>query len=192
SPGVRGQPHSEPVAMRRRLLEMIVPLLGSTLILLSLTAVGHGTRAALRDRVTLIFADIDCAPPPGQDRIEFLDEVQYLAGFPDRLPLLDDDLARRLAEAFASHPWVEQVERVEIVAPGRVRVQLAYRTPVLAVRQGNRLRAVDRYGVLLPATAATEGLPVYEASAPPSGPAGAPWGNEAIECAARTAAAYPR
>src|SRR5205085_1645284 len=63
----------------------------------------------------------------------FLGEVQYLGGLPERLALLDDDLPGRLAEAFARHPWVEKVERVEVVPPGRVRARLTYRTPVLAV-----------------------------------------------------------
>src|SRR5438105_10076255 len=67
-----------------------------------------------RDRYILAFADIDCAPPPGLGRAEFLDEVQYLAGSPDRLRLLDEDLPARLAACFGRHPWGAKVERVDV------------------------------------------------------------------------------
>ena len=58
-----------------------------------------------------------------------------------------------MQEGFAKHPWVAQVEKVEVVPPRSVRVALAYRQPVLAVvvtpdlaepnGQGRALRAVD-------------------------------------------------
>src|SRR5262249_11509433 len=108
---------------------------------------------------------------------------------PERLPLLDEDLPRRLAEAFERHPWVEKVERVEVCPPGRVQVRHVYRVPVLAVPVAGQLRAVDCHGILLPATAPPQVLPVFkEPAAPPQGPAGTPWGDPAVEAAARAAA----
>jgi hypothetical protein len=166
-------------------------LLGVALVLGAVVLIGELTRAALRDsdRYTLAFTAIDCPPPPAQDRATFLSEVQYLAEMPDQLRLLDDDLARRLAEAFARHPWVERVERVAL-GPQKVHVRLAFRTPVLAVPVVGQTRAVDGHGILLPPGADVEGLPVYDGqAAPPAGPAGTLWGDAAVEAAARTAAA---
>ena len=33
-----------------------------------------------------------------------------------RLSIMDDDLVERIADAFARHPWVAKVERVERVS----------------------------------------------------------------------------
>ena len=58
-----------------------------------------------------------------------------MAGIPDRLSVLEPGLPSRLAAAFtAHHPWVESVERVEVVPPHRLCVRLRFRTPVLRVR----------------------------------------------------------
>lgn len=161
-----------------------------------LFALGHATRDGVRDleRYAVRFADIDCASPPGQARADFLSEVQYLAGLPDRLRILDGDLPRRLAAAFADHPWVEAVERVEVTPERRVRARLVFRQPALAVtwldaRGAVQTRAVDGGGVLLPAGAETAGLPLWNAgSQGPQRPAGRPWPRPGIEAAARTVA----
>ena len=180
--------------MRKSLLQALGPPLVAALLLAGLIALGRAARDALRpqDRYAVAFGDLDCEPPPGEERAAFLGEVQYLAGLPERLPVLDEELPARLAEAFARHPWVEKVERVEVVPPGRVRARLTYRTPVLAVvlhGQAQDGRAVDRDGILLPAGAPLAGLPIFYAVAPPpAGPAGSPWGDKAVEAAARTAA----
>ena len=59
--------------------------------------------------------------------------MQFFAGMPDAVCVLDDGLPARLSAAFAKHPWVARVEAVEVVAPRRVRVRLTYRTAVLRV-----------------------------------------------------------
>jgi hypothetical protein len=138
-------------------------------------------------RYTVPFADIDCQPPPGQERADFLAEVQYLAHQPERLPLLDDGLARRLAEAFARHPRVQQVQRVEVVPPRKVRIHLNYRVPVLAVPYEGQTRVVDGRATLLPAGTKAAGLPVFRGKVPPPGQAGTCWRDEDLEAAALTA-----
>src|SRR5262249_15474475 len=60
---------------------------------------GDGIRDS--DRYPTAFADIECPPPPIQSCADFLAEVQYLANQPARLHVLDEDLPRRLAVAFA-------------------------------------------------------------------------------------------
>lgn len=74
------------------------------------------------------FAAIDCTPPPGQSRTDFLDDVQYLSLLPDRISLLDRELRQRLSHAFALHPDVETVESITIETSGRIRVELRYRS----------------------------------------------------------------
>src|SRR5262245_42882014 len=91
---------------------VLLLLLGVALVFGAVVLIGQLTRAAMQDsdRFKVAFTDIDCPPPPAQDRATFLSEVQYLAELPDQLRLLDEGLVRRLAEAFACHPWVERVE----------------------------------------------------------------------------------
>ena len=48
------------------------------------------------------------------------------------LSIMDDDLAERIANAFARHPWVAKVERVT-KQYGSVKVELVYRKPVCMV-----------------------------------------------------------
>ena len=65
------------------------------------------------------------------------------------LSLMDDDLADRIANAFARHPWVERVQQV-IKKPGSVKVDLVYRKPACMVEVPGGFQPVDAAGVLLP------------------------------------------
>jgi hypothetical protein len=104
-------------------------MVGTTSLLVAIFAAGKLTRDAVRnwDRYTVAFADIDCTPPPGQDCLDFLAEVQYLAGMPDRLSILDEDLAAHLADAFARHPLVERVRKIAVRPARQVQVRLDFR-----------------------------------------------------------------
>jgi hypothetical protein len=173
--------------MRTRAAQLLGPLVGAGLLVLGLIVLGKAARDRLRQHqdYALAVGDIDCPAPPGMRRPEFLAEVQYLGPLPDRLPALDDETAVRLSAAFARHPWVESVEEVRLLPPSGARVRLVFRTPALAVPQPGGTRVVDGHGVLLPAGAPTEGLPVYVGSAPPpAGLAGEPWGDPAVTAAA--------
>jgi hypothetical protein len=165
------------------LVAVLAVFLGG-LIILGQVALEHIRQ---RERYTVAFADIECEPPPGMTRAAFLDEVQYLSNLPGKLNLLEEDLGRRLAIGFSRHPWVEKVEEVELLPTREVKLHLVIRRPVLAVRLGKELRAVDGRGVLLPADAATEGLPIYQGKPrPPAGPAGTRWGDSALEAQAKS------
>jgi hypothetical protein len=160
---------------------------------LALGGIVLGGRLALdslreEERYTLPLAAVECDPPPGLSRADFLDEVEYYGTLPRRLHLLDEGLPARLAEGFAKHPWVAKVEKVEVLPPSEVRVQLAYRVPALVVKSEAGTRVVDGGGVLLPRSAPCEGLPVFDGKASrPAGPAGTRWGDPAVEAAARKA-----
>jgi hypothetical protein len=176
-------------APRRWFVQCLATLLVVAAFLAGLIMVGQWAHERIRgtSRYAVPFADIACTPPPGMARAEFLDEVQYLSRLPAQLGFLDDDLSRNLAAAFADHPWVEKVDGVILQPPRQIQVRLVMRRPVLAVRTPEGLGAVDRQGVRLPRTAATEGLPVFAGEArPPQGPAGTKWGDPAVEERARS------
>lgn len=141
------------------------------------------------ERYVLPVTKIECSPPPGMERIEFLEEVQYYARLPVQLHLLEENLPKKLAEALAHHPWVKRVDLVEIIPPRQVRAHLTYRTPILAVRWKDQLRALDAEGILLPLKAPTAHLPVYpKTPSRPTGPAGTVWNDPELLAAVRKAA----
>ena len=98
-------------------VQLLILAAGLGVVFGGLITLARVTRDKVRDseRYAALFADIECTPPPGMNRADFLNEVRYQTDFPERLHLLDDDLKQRLYEAFGQHPWVEKV------APGIVR-----------------------------------------------------------------------
>lgn len=170
--------------MRRQLPRIVVALVAAATILFGLMRLGQYARSRLdaTGYYAVTWADFRGNAPPGVGRDAFLAEVQYLGGLPDTFDSLDKSLAVRLAAAFARHPWVERVDAVTLRPPA---VRLTFRVPALAVAG----RAVDGHGVLLPAGASLDGLPVLRGVAPPKGTAGLPWGNAEVEDAARAAGA---
>ncbi len=177
-----------PRPLRPWLVQMALPLLAGAALLGAVVFLGGRAREELRQRgrYDTQFADVEVDPPPGLTREELLGEVQYLSGWPDRFDPRDGDTCARLGRAFAAHPWVEEVQRVEKKA-GHLRVELVHRVPVLNVQFGGARRAVDRHGVLLPAAAATADRPrLVGPVAPPSGRPGSAWGDKNVEAAAST------
>jgi hypothetical protein len=173
--------------MQIRASRVLAPVVGAALLIVGLIALGRAARDQLRqhENSTLAVRDIDCPSPPGLQRPEFLAEVQYVGNLPDRLPVLDDDTPARLSAAFARHPWVEKVEEVRVVKPAGASARLVFRTPALIVPQPAGPRVVDGHGILLPAGAPSEGLPVFRGTAPPpAGLAGEPWGDPDVTAAA--------
>ena len=179
--------------MRRWFIQIVLALLVCGLALASLVALGQYFRRHLRDDPRYYFplAEIECPSPPGVDRVAFLSEVQYLNGLPEQVSLLDDSLPERLAAAFVRHAWVGRVERVEIGPGRRIRLQLQFRHPLLAVTFSEKAlvtRAVDREGILLPREADIKSLPVlFGIFPPPAAGPGKPWGDPEVEAAARVA-----
>lgn len=124
----------EPVGRKRRwprwLVQIVLGLIVSALVVGGLVAVGNIARNSLgpHDRYLLPFTEIDCPSPPGQDRIEFLGEVQYNGQFPDAVNVLDPTLPDRLRTAFLKHRRVERVGKIEVLPPKKVRVELKFRS----------------------------------------------------------------
>jgi hypothetical protein len=197
---------------RTNLVRGLVLLLGISLFVAAVVLLAQFTRQNIRnwDRYTASFADIACPSPPAEDRDEFLAEVQYLAGMPDGLQVLDESLPAHLAAAFASHPWVERVEQVLITPPHQVEARLSFRTPVLEVVPANARSShvasppekgdaaattaaretawlVDGEGILLPRRHFRDDLPLLVSPRQPTAAAGQRWTDPGVEAAARTA-----
>src|SRR5258707_5557160 len=121
--------------MSKALVQVVAPFIGVALALWCVSVLGQHSRNYLQDqdRYRIAFQDIACSAPDGMAREEFLNEVQYLASWPDDVRLLEDGVVARLGRAFASHPSVEEVRRAEITSGWQVRVELAFRTPILTV-----------------------------------------------------------
>jgi hypothetical protein len=176
--------------MRRHTLQAAAAMLGAAVVLGGLIAGGRALRGRLvnNDQYQIPFAEIQCDSPPGMTREEFLGEVEYLSDFHSRVSLLDDAMPQQLQEAFLRHGWVESARILN--GPGRkIVAELTFRTPVLAVQFANGVRVVDAKGLLLPRSAAVDGLPILSEAKPPSSAAGKPWGDLRVEAAARVAAA---
>ena len=113
----------------RRLAQVVLGLGAAALVVGGVIAVGNVARDRLgpSDRYLLPFTEIECPAPPGQDRAEFLGEVQYIGPFPDRVNVLDPTLPDRLRAAFARHRKVERVGKITVLPPRRVLVELTFR-----------------------------------------------------------------
>ena len=149
---------------------------------------------AQRDRYETLFSHIECDAPPGYKRVIFLSEVSYHSKFPWRFQSIDPDLESKLSAAFAAHPWVAAVEGVSIGPENRIRVELKFRVPALAVRIAgteDRVRVVDTRGVLLPLE--TDGANLPRLATPvlsPTNPSGKPWPDETVRRAVELVEAH--
>jgi hypothetical protein len=174
--------------LRKWLVQLVLPLAAGLGLIAAVVLIGGTVRERLRHdggRV-IVFSDIECDPPEGLTRLEFLEQVQYLANLPDQFNLLDPDTSPHIVEALSTHPLVAAVSRVEQLPAGRLRVQLIYRVAVLCV--ANPAGVVDRDGVLLPSSTQHKDLPVLRARVafPLAGP-GHPWSDDTVKAAASVA-----
>ncbi len=81
-------------------------------------------------------------------------EVVRDAGLAGRLSVLEDNFVQVIEDAFALHPWVEEVVRITKRYPPGVDVQLKYREPIAVVElsgpNGAILVPIDAHAVHLP------------------------------------------
>lgn len=136
-------------------------------------------------------------PQPAWIHANVKEEVLRLAGN-GPLHLQDRQLVEHLGQAFALHPWVAGVVRVEKQHPARVEVTLRYRRPVLVVKvdaaDNQGLIFLDEEAVLLPSedlapTQARDYLRISAGGEVPAGGYGSIWKSPRIAGAARIAAA---
>jgi hypothetical protein len=107
---------------------VLVALAGAALAVGGVLALGGYLRDTVpaRGRHHIAVTDIDCDPPAGKTRTEFLGEVHYYGRLPEQLDAADPALPDRLREAFAKHPKVRRVEKVTVAPPDKVRVDVVY------------------------------------------------------------------
>ena len=163
----------------------LAPVVAGLLLLAAVIVLGWLALQSLHGqaRYQIAVADIDCTPPPNLSQAK-PSSTKCSTSPSCRIPFAySTTVCRpRLSAAFAKHPWVEQVQGVEVSAPKRVRVRLTYRTAVLKVRMGDADMPVDRVGVRLPTAALSETLPALHGDIrPPAGQEGQPWGDEQVE-----------
>ena len=171
----------------RGLAQLMLPLMVGAALLLTVLAIGQKLAGG---GPTVTFREIECDPPAGMTRQQFLEETQYLSGFPDRLK--HPSALREVHDAFGKHPWVLRVVRVQILRGGVASAELVYRRPVLAV--ASPPREVDDEGILLPRSDGRKGLPLLTTKvAAPVGKPGRSWGDVRVAAVAQVVAlVHPR
>jgi hypothetical protein len=187
------KPAAPEARARYRALAAVALTLGcAAALLFGLSRLGDEARRGIgpRDRYAIPVSEVRCPAPPGLSREQFLSEVRYVGDTGPTVQLLDPDLRAKLTKAFKAHPWVLNVDAVRAEPPGAIEVDLTFRTPALAVRDGTDARAVDTLGVLLPKGAPVVGLPELLGAVAPPGAAGVPWPDDAVRRAAALAAEY--
>jgi len=137
--------------------------------------------------------DIEIVPsPPDWIPADFIDQALRDSGNSDSVFMLDNSVNEMMAKAFAAHPWVEKVVRVERAVPARIVVELEFRRPVAMVQVKQGLYPVDAQGLLLPPDGFSSGdvrrYPLIQGVlSTPHGPAGTAWGDVTVVGAARLA-----
>ncbi len=144
-----------------------------------------GERVLASDSHRITPDKVHMTPPPAWVHADIRREVFRAASFDRPLSLHDDDLTQRIAEAFALHPWVAKVRRVQKRHPAAVEVVLDYRRPVCMVEVHGELLPVDGQGVLLPKddfspVEAAEYPRLVGLKAPPVGAVGEPWSDARV------------
>lgn len=136
--------------------------------------------------------DIVLSPLPPWIHTDLKTEVIRDASLDASLSILDEDLTKRLANAFSLHPWIARVNRVSKHHPARVEVDLLYRQPVAMVEVSGGLLPIDGEGTLLPSEdfspAEAKKYPrVARIQTHPIGPVGTNWGDVSVAGAAQIA-----
>jgi hypothetical protein len=134
----------------------------------------------------------DVTPPPPWVRASIKSDVIRLGSL-EQVSLLEVDTSRRVAQAFALHPWVHHVQRVSKHYPASITVDVTYRRPVgvVEVERGDQpgLLPIDRDGILLPpedfSVAQVKSLPrIAVGKTFPAGSVGTAWGEDRVAAAA--------
>ncbi|MFO0938949.1 MAG: hypothetical protein U0798_20795 [Gemmataceae bacterium] len=120
-----------------------------------------GQSVSGQSRYQIPIADIQCNTPPGTDRSAFLAEVRTRSHLPETVSAVAAETPPLLAAAFADHPWVSQVNRVNVTQDRVIHVEMTFRTPALAVKIAGEkeMRCVDKTGFLLPVFPITDKIP---------------------------------
>ncbi|SRR6056297_494010 len=166
------KPDSSPTALgrpRRRLAPQmlasiarapaVLALLWPTLLVVGGYVAWHrwGADHVGRQFFRLEPSQVELTDQPTYIRSDIRQQVFASTGLTE-LSLLDHQATARIAQAFATHPWIRQVIRVRKEAGGTIEIQVQYRQPVAMVLfysqhpevQGWAYDPVDAEGIVLP------------------------------------------
>jgi hypothetical protein len=182
------------------------PLLGSPVIVtLLITAVfvgiwwgawqWLGPEVLSSPRYLVNLNDVELTPLPAWIHTDVRAEAFRNLTFVRSPSVLDEQLAQRVADAFALHPWVAKVRRVTKLAPARIRIDIEYRRPVCMVQVPGGLYPVDAEGTWLPSNdfspVEADGYPCLTGvDTLPVGSVGTRWGDARVLGGAEIAAAF--
>ena len=117
-----------------------------------------------------------------------LDDVLQESRLPATVSLLERDLCRQVAVAFAAHPWVRNVESVHVTGDPALWAVIDYRRPVAFIESEQGLFPVDQDGVLLPSAdfsiSDMDRLPHITNVQTTPHEVGEPWGDVVVASAA--------
>ncbi|MBL9163571.1 MAG: hypothetical protein JNL18_12630 [Planctomycetaceae bacterium] len=109
---------------------------------------------AARERYLIPADRIVMTQPPAWIVADVRGQVIHTAGLDRRLSLLDPAFPETVKNAFALHPWIASVDRIEKLVPAGVQVDVTYRQPVAVIEtpfaETRLLLPVDNRGVHLP------------------------------------------
>jgi hypothetical protein len=146
------------------------------------------------DEYRVATADIRISPPNRWVPRDLMQRLIADAGIPAEVSLLDESLAARLSNAFATSPWIARVETVRVSRQHGIEARLHYRMPVAMVETRTGVYPVDRDGVLLPPSDFTPediaAFPLLRGiENPPVAAAGMQWDDPLVISGARLAEA---
>jgi hypothetical protein len=149
-----------------------------------------------RDRYRVPLDRVQFDIPSVLDRKSFLAEVRYVSGLTETLDTADQNLLAMLKPAFEKHPWVEQLDAIDVRPSGEVHLNLRFRTPQLAIlwrrTTESENRALDKHGILLPIDAPTTNIPMLlNERAVDFAEAGKAWPEAEVQRAVQLSTAYP-
>ncbi|MBL8821002.1 MAG: hypothetical protein JNJ77_00315 [Planctomycetia bacterium] len=103
----------------------------------------------LESQFRLRWDDLRLSAVPPMPVKDFLNEVRAAGQFQEELNLHETELLERLRETIQRHEWVESVQRVALVSPRQLQVDLTFRKPVAKIENGSQVHWVDQHGKLL-------------------------------------------
>jgi hypothetical protein len=110
---------------------------------------------AARERYLVPADRITLTAPPAWIAADVRGQVVHAAGLDRRLSILDPAFPETVKNAFALHPWIASVDRIEKRVPAGVQIDVSYRKPVAVIETPSGetllLLPVDDRGVHLPA-----------------------------------------
>jgi len=154
-----------PVSFRPAIVDALGRRRGKALVVISVVGLlAWGAQAAwqsaapivaARDRYLIPGDQIKMTEPPAWIVADVRNQVIHTAGLDRRLSILDPAFPETVKNAFALHPWIASVDRIEKLVPAGVHVDVTYRKPVAVIEnpfgETRLLLPVDNRGVHLPA-----------------------------------------